>query len=570
MEEENAYEHLLSKVNEGRRQRGEDEVGQHSGSTPKKVKLSEANNKQPSTSDPKENLESQETAASFEDESMILEMEVMVAADSEFPEEEIQFEDRSVNNNATVGIKRSSLSAAGSHGMTLTTQQQLLGLKDVNPDSDLQQTFALMQNFMLKKGLINSTMSQQEMQEFMEVQLTGDRETLDSGNKGDAAVNINRRQAADQEIQGEAGKSKGQGRNSTSCSSEITIYKRVVRSLDPNLETQLDDLLGKVRAENASKRKVSYSSDENMDTSDETIGAVSNELNLVDKPQLGRSADPAYAMEPQQNLLREGKSTDEQANDIVKEAEHARAHMFEVPGELASLNVSVMDQDYQMIDTHVDESFKKKILNYEYVDFSKLIAHNRVLRKDNHQRLEIINKNGVSFLSPVSDKDALQITSYGHWEQAFRVFSNILTSKFLQKAPELLQYNHTIHSASTAYIWENVYMYDREFRQHISHHPHHPWNVILQQAWTMILKDRLRGESSYSHKGNRQNKRDREPHKRFNRGKCSYGLSCKFDHRCSVPKCGKFGHGAHICRMKNTTEDASVPATGLPTPRPEK
>ena len=138
LEEENAFEHLLSKVNEARRQRGEDEVGQHSGSTPKKAKLSEANNKQPSTSDPKENLESQETAASFEDESMILEMEVMAAADSEFPEEEIQFEDRSVNNNATVGIERSSLSAAGLHGMTLTTQQQLLGLKDVNPDLDLQ------------------------------------------------------------------------------------------------------------------------------------------------------------------------------------------------------------------------------------------------------------------------------------------------------------------------------------------------------------------------------------------------------------------------------------------------
>ena len=184
-------------------------------------------------------------------------------------------------------------------------------------------------------------------------------------------------------------------------------------------------------------------------------------MNFADNPQLGGSADPTYAMEPQQNMQREGKSTDEQVNDIVKEAERARACMFEVAGELASLNVSVMDQDYQMIDTHVDESFKKKILNYEYVDFSKLIARNRVLHEDDNQRLEIINQNGVSFLSPVSDKDALQITSYGHWEQAFRVFSNILTSKFPQKAPELLQYNHTIHSASTAYIWENVYMYDR-------------------------------------------------------------------------------------------------------------
>ena len=32
----------------------------------------------------------------------------------------------------------------------------------------------------------------------------------------------------------------------------------------------------------------------------------------------------------------------------------------------------------------------------------------------------------------------------------------------------------------------------------------------------------------------------------FNRGKCTYGLGCKFDYRCAGLKCGKFGHGAHI------------------------
>ena len=29
-------------------------------------------------------------------------------------------------------------------------------------------------------------------------------------------------------------------------------------------------------------------------------------------------------------------------------------------------------------------------------------------------------------------------------------------------------------------------------------------------------------------------------------------LSCKFDHRCSVRKCGKFGHGAHVFRLRNS------------------
>ena len=45
-----------------------------------------------------------------------------------------------------------------------------------------------------------------------------------------------------------------------------------------------------------------------------------------------------------------------------------------------------MDQDYQMIDTHVDESIKRKIQNFEYIDFSKLVSRNRMSREED-QRL---------------------------------------------------------------------------------------------------------------------------------------------------------------------------------------
>ena len=37
---------------------------------------------------------------------------------------------------------------------------------------------------------------------------------------------------------------------------------------------------------------------------------------------------------------------------------------------------------------------------------------------------------------------------------------------------------------------------------------------------------------------------------KFNMGKCTFGLSCKFDHKCAL--CLKFGHGAHNCRRANT------------------
>ena len=158
----------------------------------------------------------------------------------------------------------------------------------------------------------------------------------------------------------------------------------------------------------------------------------------------------------------------------------------------------------------------------------------------------------MSYLAPASDRDTLQISGYSRWEQAFRVYSNVITGQYPGKVLELLQYNHTIHMASTSYFWENVYSYDREFRQHIARHPQRPWNVILQQALTMLLKDRFKNENSFFQKGGRHTKSNKEPCKRFNKGRCTYGASCRYDHRCTVPKCGKFGHGAYVCHLRNS------------------
>ena len=50
----------------------------------------------------------------------------------------------------------------------------------------------------------------------------------------------------------------------------------------------------------------------------------------------------------------------------------------------------------------------------------------------------------------------------------------------------------------------------------------------------------------------------KEPCHRFNKGLCTAGASCKYDHRCTVKTCGKWGHGAHIC-CKRLSEEGSLP-----------
>ena len=253
-------------------------------------------------------------------------------------------------------------------------------------------------------------------------------------------------------------------------------------------------------------------------------------------------------------------TADERAKDLITEAEQARAEMFEVEGKsnptpvslglLHKRNIQLIDNDYQMIDAHVDEAMRKKIVNYEYVDLSKLLVKNKNSREEDN-RLEFVTKNGMTFLAPVSDRDVSGgINSDHKWEQAFRVYSNILTTSFPEKATELLQHNHTIQTASLSYQWENVYSYNKEFRYHISRHPYRAWNVLLQQAWMMLLKDCLRQQDHGPFHKQKYGKKESEPCRRFNKGKCTIGLSCKFEHRCSVKRCGKFRHGAWQCHLR--------------------
>ena len=147
------------------------------------------------------------------------------------------------------------------------------------------------------------------------------------------------------------------------------------------------------------------------------------------------------------------------------------------------------------------------------------------------------------------------INSFIKWEQAFRVFSSIYTAFHPARAGELIQYNHIIHSASQMFAWENIYRYDREFRIHMSrHHMNRSWAVILQQVWSMFSKDKVSynhtpGTSrwnNHSNNGQQGSSTQRKLCFDFNRGMCSYGKRCKFEHRCSF--CNKFGHGSFNCR----------------------
>ena len=201
-----------------------------------------------------------------------------------------------------------------------------------------------------------------------------------------------------------------------------------------------------------------------------------------------------------------GMTADQRSREMIQKAEDNKVKMLEVPGksradqvimdnnfenEKGSLLHSVLvDEDYAVVGPQVDDITRRKICEGSYVDFARLIPRDSLNSLDEGKRMEFVMKDGLTYLTPASERDAV-IVNFNRWEQAFRVFSTIYADAHPTRAKELIQYNQVIFQASLSFLWENVYFYDKDFRLYLSRHPDRTWAIILQQAWTLRMKDRI-------------------------------------------------------------------------------
>ena len=152
------------------------------------------------------------------------------------------------------------------------------------------------------------------------------------------------------------------------------------------------------------------------------------------------------------------------AEQLIKEAEHAKAQIFGLPGRLPETNIFQVapvsaqeaDEDFLLVGSHVEDGIKQKIIGGEYVDFAKLLTCDRLTNVDEH-KMELVMKGNQMYWVPAGGQ-GVAINSFYRWEQAFRVFSNIYATAYPGRSAELIQYNHIISTASMSYVWDNIYV----------------------------------------------------------------------------------------------------------------
>ena len=185
----------------------------------------------------------------------------------------------------------------------------------------------------------------------------------------------------------------------------------------------------------------------------------------VDEPR------PGTSRENEPSAGDEDEIPEDRMERAIREAEQGKTRIFQTPGrELLDLQSSyvhsaMVDQDYYVLAAHLDESVQNKITRGEYVDFAKLIPKDQIITEE-EQKLQMVVKGGQTFWTPMNE--GLAITSYGKWEQAFRVYMDVYVRAHPGRSSELIQYEHIISTIASQFVWENVYAYDKDFCIHMA------------------------------------------------------------------------------------------------------
>ena len=133
---------------------------------------------------------------------------------------------------------------------------------------------------------------------------------------------------------------------------------------------------------------------------------------------------------------------------------------------------------------------------------------------------------------------------------------------------DYIAYTAKIGELATRFSWPSVLLFDKEYRERQAMY-NFRWGVDCPHLSTVFLKERVstsgwkpKGAGAYGKQSSRGNvaassEGPRPFCKQFNRGACTYGTRCNFEHSCSECR------GNHSFADHDKWTKTSIPAAGM-------
>ena len=138
------------------------------------------------------------------------------------------------------------------------------------------------------------------------------------------------------------------------------------------------------------------------------------------------------------------------------------------------------------IDQHLSEHLIKLICDDKFVDLTKLSMQSPVDQKDKVLQF-VQTQNGEMAYKP--KQEIHKVDGLIKYLRVTCIYGACYLKKFPTRAPEFLQYLHSIIDADKQYKWLAVYTYDQKFWFHRQKNPAHSWAKVNREFRNELATD---------------------------------------------------------------------------------
>ena len=235
---------------------------------------------------------------------------------------------------------------------------------------------------------------------------------------------------------------KGKVVNSPSGS---TIYTRALPRLSDKIHSPSVSV-GKGRG-GASSNEILTKGLQRMQLANKDYSVRSTESTSEDSSDPGTDVDDQDSREHDRALH---KAAEEM---IINSEKFKASAVVPPPGTVEKYDYN-NDADFMVSTCHVDTSIADKAKKGCFVELEKLL--NKSLKDANPRtsdkyKLDLVNKEGQSYLVASAPEKELKITGYRRWEQAFKVYMIFFTESNPTRAAEILAYADIISNAGSEF-----------------------------------------------------------------------------------------------------------------------